>query len=76
MPTRRCVVCVAVAAVIGFGSTTTPGATYYVSQSAGNDGWSGLAQAPAGQAGPWKTLARASGEYRPGDRILLRCGDT
>ena len=26
--------------------------------------------------GPWKTLAKASQTYAPGDRILLKCGDT
>jgi len=56
---------------------TTP-ATFYVSQSLGNDHWTGDAPNPAGGSrGPWKTLARASSiEYIPGDRILLQCGDT
>lgn len=51
-------------------------ATFYVSQSAGNDSWSGQAAAQEGTNGPWKTLARASTHYNPGDRILLKCGDT
>jgi len=55
---------------------TTP-ATYYVSQSSGNDTWNGLAPSWDGANGPWKTLARASTEtYIPGDQILLKCGDT
>jgi len=54
---------------------TTP-ATFYVSQSSGNDSWTGQAPSPDGTSGPWKTLARASTDYIPGDRILLKCGDT
>ncbi|MFC1806514.1 SUMF1/EgtB/PvdO family nonheme iron enzyme, partial [Planctomycetota bacterium] len=54
---------------------TTP-ATFYVSQSSGNDSWTGQVAAPDGTSGPWKTLARASTDYIPGDRILLKCGDT
>jgi len=55
---------------------TTP-ATYYVSQSSGNDTSNGLAPSWDGTNGPWKTLARASTEtYIPGDQILLKCGDT
>jgi len=52
-------------------------ATFFVSQSSGNDAWSGQSPKPDGTSGPWKTLARASAEgYVPGDRILLKCGDT
>jgi len=51
-------------------------ATFYVSQSSGNDSWTGQAPTPDGTSGPWKTLARASTDYIPGDRILLKCGDT
>jgi len=51
-------------------------AIFYVSQSSGNDSWSGEVASPEGTRGPWKTLARASVEYIPGDRILLKCGDT
>ncbi len=56
----------------------TKPATFYVSQSSGNDKWTGDAPSPKGPSrGPWKTLARASSvEYIPGDHILLRCGDT
>jgi len=50
--------------------------TFYVSQSSGNDSWSGEAASPEGTRGPWKTLARASVDYVPGDRLLLKCGDT
>ncbi|MFT4546822.1 MAG: sulfatase modifying factor 1 [Verrucomicrobiales bacterium] len=52
------------------------GTTYYVSASQGNDKWSGDSESPDGTAGPWKTLARASIEYQPGDTILLKSGDT
>jgi formylglycine-generating enzyme len=51
-------------------------ATYYVSQSSGNDAWNGQAVGPQGVRGPWKTLGRASIEYKAGDSILLKCGDT
>jgi len=54
----------------------TEPATYYVSQSSGNDNWTGEAPKPEGTRGPWKTLERASIECIPGDRILLKCGDT
>ena len=46
-------------------------ATYYVSQSSGNDASDGKSPATA-----WKTLAKASREYAPGDEILLKRGDT
>jgi dienelactone hydrolase/formylglycine-generating enzyme required for sulfatase activity len=49
--------------------------TYYVSQSSGNDDWNGEASLGNGKAGPWKTLARASIEYLPGDVLLLKRGD-
>lgn len=49
--------------------------TYYVSQSSGNDDWNGEASLANGNAGPWKTLARASIEYLPGDVLLLKRGD-
>ena len=47
-----------------------------MSQSSGNDSWTGEAPTPEGTRGPWKTLGRASIECVPGDRILLKCGDT
>jgi hypothetical protein len=50
--------------------------TYYVSQSEGNDSWSGQAVNASGTAGPWKTLKRASIDYQPGDTLLLKRGDT
>ena len=49
--------------------------TYYVSQSDGNDDWNGQASLAKGNAGPWKTLARASIEYLPGDILFLKRGD-
>ena len=49
--------------------------TYYVSQSDGNDDWNGEASFAKGNAGPWRTLARASIEYLPGDVLLLKRGD-
>ncbi|MDH3585291.1 MAG: hypothetical protein OER86_13895, partial [Phycisphaerae bacterium] len=65
------------AAVLVFTGTSALATTYYVSESAGNDDWSGRAAAQAGTAGPWKTLARASKQVCvPGDRILLKRGDT
>ena len=64
------------AAVLGFVVAPAEATTYYVSQSSGNDSWSGQGEEPKGKAGPWKTLKRASIEYAPGDRILLKCGDT
>ena len=66
-----------VAAVVTLAATSAGAATYYVSQSTGNDRWSGTAANPNGNSGPWKTLLKASTiEYAPGDRILLKCGDT
>ncbi|MEI7900365.1 MAG: discoidin domain-containing protein [bacterium] len=45
---------------------------YYVSQSLGNDAADGKSEATA-----WNTLAKVSeGKYVPGDKILLKCGDT
>lgn len=70
------VLAVAAAVVLILGTTPAQAATYYVSQSSGNDAWTGQAAAPDGGAGPWKTLARASASYVAGDRILLKCGDT
>lgn len=70
------VVLLVVAAVALYGEMSASAATYYVSSSTGNDTWSGQAAKPDGTTGPWKTLAKASGEYAPGDIILLKCGDT
>ncbi len=58
------------------GGFTANAATYYVSQSTGDDSLDGLAAAKAGAKGPWKTLTKASIEYKPGDSILLKKGDT
>jgi len=55
---------------------TTRAATYYVSQSTGNDEATGTAETAAGKNGPWKTFARAGQVVlQPGDRLLLKCGD-
>ena len=70
------IISVVVAAVLIFGTVSAKAATYYVSQSSGNDRWTGRAPRPNGSRGPWKTLARASTNYVAGDRILLKCGDT
>ena len=75
MSTFSAVSVVAVECLV-FGATPAEAATFYVSQSSGNDSWTGQAENPSGTAGPWKTLARASIKYAPGDRILLKCGDT
>lgn len=51
--------------------------TFYVSQSSGDDAWTGETDVPGAGDGPWKTLAKASSaSLVPGDRILLKCGDT
>ena len=49
---------------------------FHISSSTGNDEWTGEAGSPNGNAGPWKTFARAAVEYIPGDKILLKRGDT
>ena len=50
--------------------TTHAAATYYVSQSMGNDANDGIHS-------PWKTLTKASQTtFTAGDRSLLKCGDT
>ena len=64
------------AAALLCGGFTAKAATYYVSQSTGDDSLDGLAAAKAGAKGPWKTLTKASIEYKPGDSILLKKGDT
>ena len=73
---RFSVVLVAATAVLVYSPLSASAATYYVSSSTGNDAWTGQAASPDGTTGPWKTLAKASMEYAPGDRILLKCGDT
>jgi len=67
---------VAVAGLM-LGAASAQATTYYVSQSSGNDSWTGQAASPEGANGPWKTLAKASTmDYVAGDQILLKCGDT
>ncbi len=58
------------ACVFGFCGLSAHAKTYYVSQSSGDDAAGG------DEAKPWKTLAKASIEYKPGDSLLLKCGDT
>ena len=70
------VIGVVAAAILSLGAVSAQATTYYVSQSLGNDSWTGRAASPDGTSGPWKTLARASIEYLHGDCILLKCGDT
>jgi hypothetical protein len=65
-----------IVAVLSCSAMSVSAATYYVSSSTGNDTWTGQAANPDGTKGPWKTLAKASIEYAPGDVILLKCGDT
>ena len=60
------------AAALLCGGFAANAATYYVSQSTGNDNAAGTAATTA-----WKTLTKASSiEYKPGDSILLKKGDT
>ncbi len=48
------------------------GTTYFLSSSGGNDAWDGTSPAR-----PWQTLGRASrAKLAPGDRLLLKRGDT
>ena len=74
---RKFSVIAVAAAVLILGAMSAQAATYYVSQSSGDDSWAGQAASPDGTSGPWKTLAKASTiDYVAGDRILLKCGDT
>lgn len=67
----------AAVAALFLGAMSAHAATYYVSQSSGDDSWTGQAASPDGTTGPWKTLAKASAvDCVAGDRILLKCGDT
>jgi len=47
----------AAAAGLMLGAASVQATTYYVSQSSGNDSWTGQAASPEGANGPWKTLA-------------------
>ncbi|MDP6634143.1 MAG: right-handed parallel beta-helix repeat-containing protein [Phycisphaerae bacterium] len=68
---RSSIVSAALAACVMLIATSAEAATYYVSQSSGNDNATGQADKP------WKTLKRASQvKCAPGDKILLKCGDT
>lgn len=55
---------------------TASATTYYVSWITGDDSWDGQGPTRSGGHGPWKSLARASQKFSPGDKILLKCGDT
>ena len=58
-------------AALAFAALPTHAKTYYISQSTGDDSATGDTAKT-----PWKTLAKASIEYQPGDSILLKRGDT
>ena len=58
-------------AALAFAALPAHAKTYYISQSAGDDSATGDTAKT-----PWKTLAKASIEYQPGDSILLKKGDT
>lgn len=50
---------------------------YHVDAVDGQDTASGTAPAPAGVHGPWRTLEPvARTTFHPGDRLLLKCGQT
>jgi len=63
-------------ALIVIAVSDSTAATYFISSSEGSDEWTGQAETHRGTNGPWKTLARASMNYQPGDSILLKRGDT
>lgn len=76
-PARRFAAFILFAATLAFGAAPAYAKTYYISQSTGNDNWNGQAETQKGDAGPWKSLAKASSvELVAGDRILLKSGDT
>ncbi len=56
---------------ITFATLPVGAKTIYVSQSSGDDNAAGTSPATA-----WKTLAKTSIDYQPGDSILLKKGDT
>ncbi|HJM63978.1 MAG: SUMF1/EgtB/PvdO family nonheme iron enzyme [Roseibacillus sp.] len=57
-------------------SSRSKARTFYISSSEGDDELDGGSATVRGGSGPWKSLARASVEYIPGDTILLKRGDT
>jgi hypothetical protein len=74
---RRLIACFCIVAAGVPGQSQGAPVTHYVSRSVGRDAYDGLAPKPAGGHGPWQTLAKASSfTYRPGDALLLKCGDT
>jgi len=46
---------------------------YFVSPT-GNDAWSGKLTTPAGNDGPWRTLAKAAASATAGDTVQVRAG--
>ncbi|MHB1036426.1 MAG: LamG-like jellyroll fold domain-containing protein [Pirellulales bacterium] len=76
-PTFRALSACALAGVLFLAAASAAGqTTCYVSQSSGDDRYDGRAAAWDGTHGPWRTLAKASTlTHRPGDRLLLKCGD-
>lgn len=73
---------VAATAVAVFLASPAVATDFYISESVGNDSWSGLQPDPNGSMtdGPKQSLAAAStlldSVVGPGDRVLLRRGDT
>jgi len=62
----------ATCAFLALSTISAQAATYYVSQSSGDDSATGQTESK-----PWKTLAKASSvDLVPGDQVLLKCGDT
>lgn len=63
-------------AAVAHAATPAEGASYYVSQSEGDDRADGLAPEQDGAHGPWRSLERASAApLEAGDHLLLKCGD-
>jgi hypothetical protein len=80
---RLVVAAVVVSIGLGVGIVPSARATdYFISESLGDDAWSGLLPEPNGSMtdGPKQSLAAASTlldtTVGPGDRVLLRRGDT
>ena len=75
-------VAVAMTAVLGGMAGPSSGTEYYISESLGNDAWTGLLPEPniSFTDGPKQSLGAAASLLDtvalPGDRVLLRCGDT
>lgn len=52
------------------------GTTYYIDALNGNDAWPGTSAAAGKSDGPWQTFANLApaNRLKPGDQVLLRCG--